>query len=109
MRQKNDGRGRLGGRAKGTPNKTTATVKEWLASLIDKNREQVEADLQALEPKDRLQMLERLMQYVVPKQQATQSDVTLKDVGTGTMSEDDIILELNRLRELREYKQTSIN
>ena len=54
-------------------------------------------------------MLERLMQYVVPKQQATQSDVTLKDVGTGTMSEDDIILELNRLRELREYKQTSIN
>ena len=109
MRQKNDGRGLLGGRAKGTPNKTTATVKEWLASLIDKNREQVEADLQALEPKDRLQMLERLMQYVVPKQQATQSDVTLKDVGTGTMSEDDIILELNRLRELREYKQTSIN
>lgn len=109
MRQKNDGRGRLGGRAKGTPNKTTATVKEWLASLIDKNREQVEADLQALEPKDRLQMLERLMQYVVPKQQATQSDVTLKDVGTDTMSEDDIILELNRLRELREYKQTSIN
>lgn len=109
MRQKNDGRGRLGGRTKGTPNRTTATVKEWIASLIDKNREQVEADLVSLEPKDRLQMLERLMQYVVPKQQATQTDVTLKDTSTDAMSEDDIIIELNRLRELREHKQTSIH
>ncbi len=109
MRQKNDGRGRLGGRTKGTPNRTTATVKDWIASLIDKNREQVEADLVSLEPKDRLQMLERLMQYVVPKQQATQTDVTLKDTSTDAMSEDDIIIELNRLRELREHKQTSIH
>lgn len=105
MRQKNDGRGRLGGRAKGTPNKTTATVKDWLASLIDKNREQVEADLQALDPKDRLQMLERLMQYVVPKQQATQTDVTLKDACMDTMSEDEIIFELNRLKGLRENER----
>lgn len=107
MRQKNDGRGRLGGRAKGTPNKTTATVKDWLASLIDKNREQVEADLQALDPKDRLQMLERLMQYVVPKQQATQTDVTLKDACMDTMSEDEIIFELNRLKGLRENERLS--
>lgn len=107
MRQKNDGRGRLGGRTKGTPNRTTATVKDWIASLIDKNREQVEADLVSLEPKDRLQMLERLMQYVVPKQQATQTDVTLKDTSTGAMSEDDIIIELNRLRGLRENEQLS--
>lgn len=107
MRQKNDGRGRLGGRTKGTPNRTTATVKDWIASLIDKNREQVEADLVSLEPKDRLQMLERLMQYVVPKQQATQTDVTLKDTSTGAMSEDDIIIELNSLRGLRENEQLS--
>lgn len=107
MRQKNDGRGRLGGRTKGTPNRTTATVKDWIASLIDKNREQVEADLVSLEPKDRLQMLERLMQYVVPKQQATQTDVTLKDTSTDAMSEDDIIIELNRLRGLRENEQLS--
>ena len=35
-RQKNDGKGRMGGRQKGTPNKVTGTVKEWLADLIDK-------------------------------------------------------------------------
>ena len=69
-RKKDDGRGRLGGRTAGTPNKVTGTVKEWIASLIDKNREQMELDLAQLEPKDRLLILERLMQYVVPKQQA---------------------------------------
>ena len=69
-RKKDDGRGRLGGRTAGTPNKVTGTVKEWIASLIEKNREQMELDLAQLEPKDRLLIFERLMQYVVPKQQA---------------------------------------
>lgn len=71
-RQKNDGRGRLGGRAAGTPNKVSGTLKEWLTSLIDKNRDQIEKDLQDLEPKERLQMIEKLMQYVIPKQAAQQ-------------------------------------
>ena len=66
-RQNNDGKGRMGGRQKGTPNKVTGTVKEWLADLIDKNRGQIEADLQQLEPKERLAMLEKFMQYIVPK------------------------------------------
>lgn len=71
-RQKNDGRGRLGGRAAGTPNKVSGTLKEWLTSLIDKNRDQIEKDLQDLEPKERLQMIEKPMQYVIPKQAAQQ-------------------------------------
>lgn len=71
-RQKNDGRGRLGGRAAGTPNKVSGTLKEWLTSLIDKNRAQIEKDLQDLEPKERLQMMEKLMQYVISKQAAQQ-------------------------------------
>lgn len=66
-RPRNDGKGRMGGRAKGTPNKVTGTVKEWLTDLIDRNRGQIEADLQQLEPKERLAMLEKFMQYIVPK------------------------------------------
>lgn len=66
-RQRNDGKGRIGGRAKGTPNRVSATTKEWLASLIDENREQIEKDLKQLQPKERLQILEKLMQYVIPK------------------------------------------
>lgn len=71
-RQKNDGRGRLGGRAAGTPNKVSGTLKEWLTSLIDKNRKQIEKDLKGLSPKGRLLVIEKLMQYVIPKQAAQQ-------------------------------------
>jgi len=40
-RQKNDGRGRLGGRAKGTPNRTV-TVQEWAAGMLNGNRKKFE-------------------------------------------------------------------
>lgn len=63
---------KTGGRAKGTPNKVTYSLKEWITSLIDKQRTQIEQDLQELEPKERLQMMEKLMQYVIPKQAAQQ-------------------------------------
>lgn len=63
------------GRPKGKPNKITQDVRQWLSTVIDKNRRQIERDLKALEPKDRLQMLEKLMQYVIPKQQATTVEI----------------------------------
>ena len=59
--------GNPNGRPKGTPNKITQTLREWLSEVIDGNREQMVADLKALEPKERLQILERLMQYIIPK------------------------------------------
>lgn len=69
-RQKNDGKGRIGGRAKGTPNKVNATLKEFIKNLIDDNRSQIIADLKDLEPYQRLLFIERLMGYVLPKQAA---------------------------------------
>lgn len=66
-RKKNDGKGRLGGRAKGTPNKISGTVKEWLQAVIDNNREQFEDDLESLEPNERIKVISNLFQYVVPK------------------------------------------
>lgn len=72
-RQKNDGRGRLGGREKGTPNKVTGTLKNWITDLINSNRLQMEKDLKKLAPKDRLIFFEKLMQYVIPKTSVTAS------------------------------------
>lgn len=67
-RYKNDGRGRLGGRKKGTPNKTTADLKTSINNLIADNWEQVQKDLNALEPKDRLMFIEKILRYVVPQE-----------------------------------------
>lgn len=68
---------KTGGRKKGTPNKVTTTQREWLTRLIDNNRERIEQDINLLEPKDRLLILERLMQYSIPKLQAVQTRVEL--------------------------------
>lgn len=93
-RQKNDGKGRLGGRQKGTPNKVTASVKDWLSGLIDKNRKQIEKDIKQLEPKERLQVLEKLMQYVIPKQQAVNADVNIERLSDEQL--DSLIVELTK-------------
>ncbi len=65
--------GNPNGRPKGTPNKITSSLKDFLAKLIDGNREQIERDLRVLEPKDRLMMLERFMQYTTPKMQSIEA------------------------------------
>uniref|UniRef100_A0AB33JHM5 Phage protein n=1 Tax=Prevotella sp. GTC17262 TaxID=3236797 RepID=A0AB33JHM5_9BACT len=59
---------KTGGRTKGTPNKVTASLKDFIRNLIDENREQVIADLRELEPYQRLLFIERLIGYVLPKQ-----------------------------------------
>lgn len=69
-RQKNDGKGRLGGRVKGTPNKATTDLKTWVASILDDGREQFQKDLENLEPSERVRVYVGLLNYVLPKQSA---------------------------------------
>lgn len=64
------------GRPKGVPNKVTKSVRVFIGEVIDKNRRQMVKDLKALEPKDRLIILEKLMQYIIPKQQEQSIDIT---------------------------------
>lgn len=68
---------KTGGRVKGTPNKVTGTLKDFLSNLIDDNREQIYKDLKALKPKDRLIVLERFMQYTLPKQQSVRGELII--------------------------------
>jgi hypothetical protein len=69
---------KTGGRAKGTPNKVTTDLRTWINELLDNSRERLETDLNALEPKDRLIILEKLMQYVIPKQQSVSIDAQIQ-------------------------------
>lgn len=72
-----DGRGREGGRQKGTPNKSTAAIKEALTKMLcsPKAIKQMQADMAALQPYQRLQMQERLLAYIMPKQASVEADV----------------------------------
>ncbi len=75
MAQQKGHTGNPNGRPKGKPNKVTQTMRGWLTAVIEKNRKQMERDLKSLDPKDRLQILEKLMQYVIPKQQAIKPEI----------------------------------
>ena len=69
-RQKNDGKGRLGGRAKGTPNKVTTDLKTWVSSILDDGRDKFVENLSLLEPSEYIRTYTGLLNYVMPKQQA---------------------------------------
>ena len=65
------------GRPKGSKNKVTTEVRDWISKVIDKQRPQLEKDLRLLEPAERWRIIEKLMSYVVPKMQAVEANVNL--------------------------------
>ena len=72
------GHKKMGGRAKGTPNKKTTETKECIARMLNDYQTSglMESDFIKLEPKDRMAIAERFMQYLMPKMQATSMDIT---------------------------------
>ena len=86
-RQKNDGKGRLGGRAKGTPNKVTADLKTWVASILDNGRDKFVESLEQLEPAEYVRVFTGLLNYVLPKQQAVGIDAKVNDAKPMSMEE----------------------
>lgn len=60
-------RTKTGGRAKGTPNKVSRPFRAFVASLLDENREQIEADLRAVTPAERLSFVVKVLPYLMPK------------------------------------------
>lgn len=78
-RNKNDGRGRLGGRQKGTPNKTTSTLREAIAEQWKRYQEsgQFKKDLDALDPQSRAVIMEKYAQYISPKMKAVDVEMNM--------------------------------
>ncbi|MET3730706.1 hypothetical protein [Moheibacter stercoris] len=62
------------GRPKGTPNKTTAELKELIKTFVESEIEEAENLLIELTPKERLDILCKLLPYVLPKQTELISD-----------------------------------
>ena len=60
-RPKHDGRGRLGGRAKGTINRPLTPLNEWITGVINRNRSKFEKDLAACTPQERAGIIATLI------------------------------------------------
>ena len=69
-------RQKAGGRAKGTQNKVTREIKDFYKELIEKNLHQIETDLIELSPKDRLEIILKLSEFIIPKMQRNQIEST---------------------------------
>ena len=71
------GHKKLGGRRAGTPNKSTQSLRNWVRLFVTRNTKQMQSDLDALDPRDRLILLEKFMRYTIPQQQAVSAAVDL--------------------------------
>lgn len=58
---------KYGGRKKGTPNKLTKELRSVLKDVIYNELENIEERLDELEPKQRIELMIKLMPYVFPK------------------------------------------
>ena len=58
---------KTGGRKKGTPNRLTFQIRLQLLNALESKIENIPVDLEAMEPKDRVQSLIKLLPYLIPK------------------------------------------
>jgi hypothetical protein len=70
---------KLGGRTKGTPNKATQKIKDAYAKLLEDNLGTLQTDLSQLEPKDRLNFMLNLSEYILPKLARVEAEHEIKD------------------------------
>ena len=62
--------GNPAGRPNGAGNKTASDLKTWITQLIESNKEQFETDLKTVDPEKRLLLMEKLMNFIIPKMQS---------------------------------------
>lgn len=60
---------KTGGRTKGTPNKITSELRDSLKQIIDGELISLSNRLEQLEPKERIELLIKLLPYILPKVQ----------------------------------------
>ena len=60
---------KTGGRELGTPNKTTSELRRALKHIVDDELQNLQDNINELEPKERIELLIKLLPYVMPKVQ----------------------------------------
>lgn len=67
--------GNPAGRPLGAKTKRTSEIKALVQEFVSSNLETLQADFDALEPKDRLAFIEKLLKFVIPTQSANEINV----------------------------------
>ena len=62
---------KTGGRVKGTPNKLTAEVRKIISDALTPTLENLQNELNSLSTKDRLDIVAKLLNFVLPKLKET--------------------------------------
>ena len=81
---------KTGGRKAGTPNRATRFGKDFIADVLSnyKNSGKFQEDFDNLEdPKDRLLIAEKFLNYIMPKQQSTSVDINADSSHTLTIED----------------------
>ena len=95
-------RKKTGGRQKGTPNKTTAQIKEMIVSLVGTQMEKWPVELEKMmrrDPAEAMKITGRLIDYVLPKQTKMELEGELKH------KIDKIVVEIKRNNVTDEQKE----
>jgi hypothetical protein len=113
--------GNSNGRTKDVPNKVTTKVREMYSLFVELNMERLQDDFDQLEPKERIDVLLKLSEYVVPKLQrqvVVQEQAEIQRViewGLDAVDEDDFesklsehIASLPRIQEDTDLYGTSL-
>ena len=61
---------KTGGRQAGTPNKLTSEIKEILGQFLQKEIDSIPDYFKEIEPKEKLEIITKLLPFVVPRQRA---------------------------------------
>jgi len=65
---------KTGGRAKGSKNKTTAELKEFINAFIADNLEDMQAQYNSLDAYKKFEVMDKLMKYVLPSRPLIEID-----------------------------------
>lgn len=71
---------KTGGRQKGTPNKTTAEIKEMIAQFVGNNLEDIQKNYDQLEPEKKLHFFEKVLKFVLPQQKETTQVIDISNL-----------------------------
>jgi|UniRef100_UPI004047E68C hypothetical protein len=65
-----EGHQKIGGRSKGTPNRLTKEFRILLKDILYKEVERIPEYLDSLEPKEKLEVIIKLLNFAIPKVQS---------------------------------------